>query len=287
LVHIDANAEQGSSRSDLFFSLFQGAPLEGCERSIKLCERTLLANRYLCGISTAAIPDKNLFDLCRKMEMPEDYLYALKERLPDADILHFGFEESESGFIYKVYVEYAIRYYAALASNVRDVDKVLVHVAYKWDVLNRKKRTIARYQAYPGMSISELLSRLEAIYTDNPCSRSFAAAKDIITLAAGRSATTPMYLAVSEEGNPRSSFDINLHHANLLLCDIEPQVRLLCEYFSISLEKMQRWFAQVSGEKLGHLSGGISRNGSEFLTIYYENDEWTRGGMYAPNPKQN
>jgi hypothetical protein len=287
LNQVGTKSRGDSGRAGLFFRLFQGAPLEGCERSIKLSERVLFANRYLCGFSKSAIAENTLFDLCKQLEMPEDYLFALQERLPETDVIHFGFEENESGFIYKVYLEYAARYFRALEGDLRGIDKVMVHIAYKWDAVDPGKRAIARYIGYPGLSTTAILGRMAVLYGDKAYSRSFAAIKDIIGFASDRSAEAPMYLEVSEEGNPRASFDINLHDANMRLNDIESQIRMLGVYFSISTIQMQRLLEQIRGEKIGHLSGGISRTGNEFMTVYYEADYKTNGhnsGMANDQP---
>ena len=262
-------------KGGLLFRLLRNERLDGFEKSFKMADKSLLANRCLMGVSRSRIQPETLLDICRKLHMPERYLSAFEQQLPAADAIHFGFEESEHGFIYKAYLEFARRLYQALERGAREAEPgdsrpILLHLAYKWDALDREKCTVAKYECYPSLPLRAMLGRLADIYCGQPGSVSFSVVKEIIELASGRHEAPPMYLEVGEEGNPRASFDINLHDAGLRLEEIEDQLLRLCRHYSISAGEFGRMFAQVRAEKLGHVSGGISREGRDFLTVYHE-----------------
>lgn len=84
--------------------------LLGFEKSFKMYEKVLLPKRFLLGISKQEVPQNSLFVICERMGMQDDHLIALMDNLPDADVVHFGFEENESGCVYKVYLEYCAKY---------------------------------------------------------------------------------------------------------------------------------------------------------------------------------
>lgn len=254
----------------LLLQLLQGQRLEGFEKSFKMTDRTLLSNRYLMGIHKADMTPARLFDICERIAMPANHLAAFKENLPGANTVHFGFEGNAGGGVYKVYLEFAGQLYRAPAAGPGDIAPVLLHLAYKWDALDRDKCTVARYVCHPRLPLAAILVRLANIYSSHADRASFEAALGIIELAAARTGEPLMYLEVSEQNNPRSSFDINLHDAGLGLKDIEHWLTAMRMHYSIPFDRFERMLAPIGAEKLGHLSGGINREGRDFLTVYYE-----------------
>ena len=79
-----------------------------------------------------------------------------------------------------------------------------------------------------------------------------------------------IYLEVSEEDNPRRSFDINLYKANLKLHELYPFLSKTSRHYSIPPEEFDPLYDQIRTRLFGHLAGGIDREGKDFLTIYYE-----------------
>jgi tryptophan halogenase len=269
LKQTDADSANPPDRSRRFFECLRGERIEGFEKSFKMTDRSLLSERYLIGLPRVAIQPKKLFELCEKLEMPEDYLTAFKEQLPGADTIHFGFEESETGFVYKVYLEFAHRLCETPEDPAGEPRAVLLHLAYKWDALDGCKRAIAKYECYPGLSRDAMLKRLANVYR-GVGGASLEVVKDIVAAASRRTVKPLMYLEVSEAGNPRSSFDINVHAAGIRMNEIEHSLSQVQSLYSIPPARFRRLLAEVRGKKLGHVSGGIGREGKEFLTIYHE-----------------
>ena len=240
--------------------------VEGFERSFKMSRGALLGERALVGVPRRGARPESLVGICRALSMPAPYLVAFAEGLAAADIVHFGYEESASGLLYKVYLEYATRVYGAGKGGA----PLLLHLAYKWDSLDPERRAIARYECFPGITTREILARLRQLYAGQPDAPSLAAASDIASLVSARGGEVPMYLEVTEEGNPRASFDLNLHPAGLCLEEVEPCLRDLQRRYAIAEGGFSALWQRVRTEKLGHVAGGRSRDGGDFFTVYHE-----------------
>jgi hypothetical protein len=52
------------------------------------------------------------------MEMPEDFLAAIMENLPKANIVGFGFGEQEGTCMVKAYLEFGSRFYRAIQGTL-------------------------------------------------------------------------------------------------------------------------------------------------------------------------
>jgi len=268
-----------SGRSDLvdggrLLQLLGGRPLEGFERSFKMTHGSLLSNRYLMGLSRRRFPGAWIAEVCRRIEMPVDYLAAFEVQLPRADAIHFGFEQGERSSIYKAYLEFT---HALRGSQGSAKEVILLHLAYKWeirgdvrgDVRNPGRRTIARYECHPGLSNDAALARLARLFGPGK-QAPVSAVEEMVTFASARTSEPFMYLEVSEDNNPRASFDINLHAAELRVKDIEPMLLRLQSHYAIPAGPFAELLERVRGEKLGHISGGKSRDGADFMTVYHE-----------------
>jgi len=75
---------------------------------------------------------------------------------------------------------------------------------------------------------------------------------------------------VSDEGNPRRSFDIKLYKAQMRVNDAAAQLRLAARALRIPDHLLERELRRLGPCPLGHLSSGIDRHGRPFLSIYAE-----------------
>lgn len=122
----------------------------------------------------------------------------------------------------------------------------------------------------PMLSVDEILDRIDVIYQYDGNTDAAETIHRIVKFAASLGdARKFRYLEVGEEGNPRNSFDINFYAAGLRLNDIRPYIEMKSRAFSISDEQIARLYRLDGHKPFGHLSGGISRDGADFLTVYY------------------
>ena len=77
------------------------------------------------------------------------------------------------------------------------------------------------------------------------------------------------YLEVTEEGNPRRSFDINIYKSGLRLEDLSLCLLRALRHYAIPSGRFESMFQRIKTERFGHLAGGIDRDEKDFVTVYY------------------
>ncbi len=248
----------------------------GHERSFKVSDRALLDDRYLLSLHKSALgaePKSALLRICDTLNLPSAYLEAVAKHLPAADILHLGFERGSDSCVYKLYLEFAARIRrdaASAAATAAGNDPLLVHLAFKWDPAYRDRGTIARYTCQPDLSLAQMATRLSAIYGDRDGGSPQRFARKLLDTAAARMGEGQVFfMEVEEEGNPRRSFDINVYDARLDFGEIGPMMSKIWRHFYIPEERWRRILASARSKPLGHLSGGIGRDGKEFLSLFF------------------
>ena len=245
----------------------------GYERSFKLSDRSILANRYLLGIHTGDVTRNQLTGACRQLNMPHNFQVEFLDGLPGADTILFGFEDDEqAGSIYKVYLEYWDRLRHRLLTGDSPREPYLLHKGFKWQINAPDKQTVTLYQCLPGLAVEEIRNRIFRIYRDMPQPRGIGAVIGIISAAQRQKADDRyLYMEAGESGNPRKSFDLNLYPAGLRVEQIAESIRDAAAAFGVPEDKLEKLLSIIRDKFFGHLSGGISRTGKEYVTIYYEN----------------
>lgn len=270
--NMKTSIEKAAGKASLPFKIIEQLGIAcGYERSFKMLENKLLANRFLLGIETADLKPEQLLDICHQLDMPTTYMEAFKAHVPDANLVFLGFEDNEADCVYKIYLEFWEKVTKDIQIKSNRNEPALLHLGFKWNTDNNTEGTISRYTCYPLLSINDILKRLSGLYESREEKISLEVAEDIIKFAASKSvATSFIYVEVSEENNPRRSFDINLYKANLRLSDIYPSLSRTRQHYSIPAEQFARLYKLVDNKLFGHLSGGVNRKGNDFLTVYYE-----------------
>jgi tryptophan halogenase len=248
--------EAGAARAML--RSIEGLPLEGFERSFKVSPRKLLANRFLAGVNSRDLPAETLSGVCGSLRMPRWMLDQVRIRSAEATTVHFGFEQGTTSAIYKVYLEFARRL------QLWQADPVLLHLAYKWDPIEPSRHAVASYVCVPGLDARQIAERVAAV-TSGPARR---ACGEVLSQVSLRTADL-MYLDVTEEGNPRRSFDLNVHEASLAVSDVAAPIAQACTAYGCPPARVQALIDFASSARLAHLAGGVSRDGEEFMTLYY------------------
>ncbi len=239
------------------------------ERSFRFREGELLPNRFLLTVGRSgngSTSDDALMDLFTNLSLPAPFLEAARQHISAARCIHVGFEGDGDSPLLKVYLE--IGGPDQINQSTPDA-AVLEHIAYKWDVRNRERRTVARYWWYPYLNASELKKRVVELYADHDLE-----AQDIalgaIEMAAQKMPERDIhYLEVEEEGNPRRSYSINFYDAGLQVRDLHTLLARMRNYFDVSPGKFQMLYDQIKTRRLGHIAGGIHRNGKGFFNVYY------------------
>jgi tryptophan halogenase len=259
------------------------------ERSFRIARASLQANRFLLTFNTRDVigdPSERVLAICDRMGMPAPARQAAEAAFGMADCLHLGFEGDAASIVCKLYLERSVP--AQEARTAREANQsVLLHLAFKWDLL-RGESVTTRYRWFPGLSAAAIEDRFASIYgTAAEPSRAIATA--MLREAASRVDIEQMqYLEVEEAENDRHSFDLNLYNAHLRVGDVQPLLYRMRDHFGVRPGQFQALYDQVKGLALGHLAGGVHRNGAEFFNLYYGvvalphfSDRFAAGGTQA------
>ncbi len=260
-------------RGALLLELVRGlnTPLE-VERSCKLMPGTFLPNRFLLSMPKAALGAAATIRLpvmFKRLGMPELFAADARQGIAEADFLHFGFEENESGSVLKFYLETAGTLANALSGRGSS-EPHLLYLGYKWDPAAPERHAMTRYIAHPGLTPEAMQAKMAETLQGPAHAPVLGFCRDILDLAADRTGSAKLlYVEVTEEGNPRVSFDLNLYSAQLQLSEIYPILAAACRHFAISREQFRRFYEESREHTLGHVSAGIDREGRSFFTFYF------------------
>jgi hypothetical protein len=239
----------------------------GREDSFKLAPGRLLAGRFLIGIRAAGIAPQTFVDIAAAIGIPENLKSLFLEHLAEADVVLYGVEDGEGGAICKAYLEFWQKVRRAVVAGSRE--PALMNLGFKWYAHESARNVVARYTCYPMLDLAGMLRRIRDIYGNGVDAPSCGAALHLVQLAARRNAA-PIYLEVSEAGTARRSFDINLYKADLTLADIEPVLLEAAARYAVADDRFAALYSGIRARPFGHISGGFARDGSDFLTAYYE-----------------
>jgi tryptophan halogenase len=241
------------------------------ERSFRLARESLSANRFLLTMNRADLGDDALercLNIARSLDMPVSLQQQVAEPFAQASCVHFGFENGTDGVVCKLYLERSVSDDERTAAVARD-EAVLLHLAFKWS-RGGKMRAVTRYFWYPQSPIETIRDRIAAIFESGDESEAAAFALHALELAASRAdANQLQYLEVLEDDNGRRSFDLNVYEANLQVKDLQPGLNTMRDYFHVPRGHFQAIYDQVRLHSLGHIAGGVHRNGEEFFNIYH------------------
>jgi hypothetical protein len=240
----------------------------GQEASFKLEPSSLLANRMLVGLRCRDLDAGTAFGLAKLLDMPESCQAPLAAGLVRANAIFFGIEERPTGAVCKMYLEFwdAVR---AHVVGTGDREPQLLHLGVKWIAGSKDRHEVARYHCHPLLSARDVLRRMSAI-TDG--SRPYGrAASDIVLLGLRQAPQASLlYEEVTEDGNPRRSFDVNVYKTGLRMHQVMARLGEAAEQLGVSRRALENAWAGSEQAFLGHMSAGTSREGSEFLSVYWE-----------------
>ncbi len=246
----------------------------GLEHSFKIFPGAILGDRVLLGFHRDELGHDAagiLLNTCRELAMPVRFQKIYRERVDEANILLFGFEENEKGGTCKAYLEFGGMFETIVKEYPQRTPSFLVHLGFKWDAVDNRKATLARYICYPDLSVNDMLVRIRDRFYSGKASGAFRTVSGIMEKAADAVAEPDkfLYVEVGEENNPRASYDINLYRANLTLEELYPILRDACRSWKIPPDSFHRLYDPMKKRIFGHVSGGVDREGQEFLTFYY------------------
>jgi hypothetical protein len=248
------------------------------ERSFKVSGNDLLGNRFLMAVNKNRMPEAKrhgvITGICRQLGMPAELLEAFEKNLPEADTVNFGFEENRRDCVYKIYLDFLSKWKKEAAGTPRECDPFVMFFGYKWDSRDPGKRALTRYVWYPSISFEQIKENFSEIFQSQKHLEPLQIAKDLMDMVSKKTTHDNVYyLDVTEENNPRKSFDLNVYKAGLRLKQLYPLLARTIRHYSISAEAFHALYNPIRTKAFGHLSGGIGRAGKDFLTVYHGLEE--------------
>ncbi|MEA5619944.1 hypothetical protein VB711_19145 [Cronbergia sp. UHCC 0137] len=259
-------------KANLIFHLLENINRElSFEASFKISHKKLLQNRFTFGIDKKTQTEQTFLNICKQMDIPDQLLAVYKDNLSDANMVGFGFEGNENGCYYKVYLDFWDKITNELHHKSNKLEPVVSLLGFKWNPLDNTQGVVSRYICYPLLSVKMILHKLSRIYEHHHLN-TLQIIENIINYVANKmiNDSSLVYLEVREENNSRISFDLNFYKANLEIREIYPFLCQICQHYSIPIETFNLLYRKINTKILGHISGGIDREGKDFFTIYYE-----------------
>ncbi|MCG8451268.1 MAG: 2OG-Fe dioxygenase family protein, partial [Pirellulales bacterium] len=212
-----------------------------------------------------------ILSICQTLNMPGPTLVPVAQILRTARFVHFGFEQSSTNILCKMYLEMEP---AAKRTAEQGVVSVPLYTGFKWDILDDTQCYRTDYVWYPELSVRDILRRLDHIYASSRDAETFNIAQQVLEMAASRMPPGSLrYLEVKEDGNLRRSFDLNVYDAVLSLATMEELLARLSRHFDIPRHPFESFYCQIRPEVLGHVASGVHRDGRDFFTFYYGVEE--------------
>ncbi|HWU40442.1 MAG TPA: hypothetical protein VN203_22570, partial [Candidatus Acidoferrum sp.] len=186
------------------------------------------------------------------------------------NFIHFGFEADDGGCLYKIYLEFLDQVRKEIDNNQENCAPLLLHLGFKWDATDKSRQSITRYTLHPWIPVSEMVSRAAGMLASSRESGAAEAVEEIVRLASRKvSAHNLLYLEVTEAGNPRRSFDINMYRANLKVAELHSFLGTIARQLAVPERDFHDLYESTKTQRFGHLAGGLGRDEREFFTVYY------------------
>lgn len=234
------------------------------EHSLKIQSRALLDGRGLYSIRKFHLgfrPRPKLLRLCAELHIPPAFADAIEALFDQASVVHLGFENGEIPFC-KVYLEFTTRRPESLPAN-------LLFRGFKWSPLDNTQAAVTDYCERGKYKPADLSPYLD-YYLEPQHEAERALAQSFVELVGDKAPDAQILLLdVTEAGSPRRSFDINVYDAATPLSDLAPWLRQAYRVFGIKTPTPGDLLSPPADRKLGHLSGGVSRKGAPFFTVYH------------------
>jgi tryptophan halogenase len=245
----------------------------GFERSFRLGPRRMLANRFLLGFRKQRIgdtADQSILDICECLGMPSILLDRYRALLPDSQYVHFGFEEGESGCLYKAYLEFYEKVEEKMRIAPTRSDPQLMHLGFKWAAAGGGAPVLTSYVWHPFLTVESMLERVANLLDPLGTGAIVDVTRRVLHAAADRVQHRDIfYMEATEEGNPRHSFDINMYRARLRMEEIDSVLGRLSGHFDLAMKEYRMLREDIRASIFGHIASGIDRTGGDFLTVYH------------------
>ncbi len=239
----------------------------GYETSCKLVPGKALNDRFLISTHKDAFASgglKTLLSEGAQQAVPAEVWQWLEDGLPQADLVHFGFEPAANAVL-KLYLERASDFYTGLKYDPQG--RIHVYDALKWGAELRPVNS--RYMCRPEQSEAALRQTVTDCFpadSSEACQLAMAYLEGALQVLPAKQL---LMLEVEEAGSVRQSFDLNLYDLEQTVAQWADLIRQTWQLQQPDNQQVEI-FLQTHGDKiLGHVSAGTGRDGQVFFTLYF------------------
>lgn len=243
------------------------------ERSFKLSQGRLDRDRLLLGIdrpADAAGLDEAICRVCDALGMPQAHLRDFRHQLARANHVYFGAERAGASLTLKGYLEFRDAIAQALQAAPAGSAAFQLFTGYKWGAVGSPLQAVTQYHWQPGLSSAGILERLRQLAGATPDARLWGLIVQCAERALERLPPQALqFVEVRETGHPRASIDLNVYRLGCCIDELRPMLDEMVRHFGLQTEDTARFLTRIGRERVGHVAGGVDRQGRGFLTVYH------------------
>ena len=236
----------------------------GLERSFQLRSERLSTGRALYSVHRQHLgfrAKRKLLQLAESLQVPADFIPDLDSLFDEAVIIHLGVDAGATHAC-KIYLEFPVSQPSAQNS--------LLFRAFKWAPQTGGQQAVTDYRIDGRYRASEFSQSLQQYYPDADLIDQKLLIDSVLQIVHHRAPELELLaLNVTEHGNGRQSFDLNLYDADLSLTDLADWLNTATQLFAIPESEWRPLLAHIQHQSLGHIAGGIDRKGDAFLSLYH------------------
>lgn len=283
LHHLSGQAAQAADR---LLGLASNVPLAGVERSCKFSQGVLSRERLLIGQARAQLAGTALEAAHVALGMPSSATPSYEQDHQRANFVYVGFDGGTDSLSYRIYLEFPVNLAHQYDPATGQMAKALLARGYKWDAIHpqRDQYDVTDYWWHPKLTADQITQKLAVLWSQHTNAPAALPAKALdvtqalvskaIDLARQRSnALDWQYLQATEPTSARHSFDLNVYQADLRLSALAGELAALGDAMGIAADDIATLMNDAGTSTLGHVSGGLGRDGLPFLTVYYTDAE--------------
>jgi hypothetical protein len=243
------------------------------EHSFKMVHSHLFADRLLLGMNRREMEgsrDERITLICENIGMPHNLLASFKRALQDANHVYFGVETNEQTLLYKAYLEFRDKIEKEIGGAPVTGGSFRLFTGFKWDAFSPPRQAVTRYAWYPSLPVAKVFERLRTTLEPSWHTELLEVVRGITQRASEKIADSDIqYLEVTEDGNPRRSFDINIYKSGLRIEDVSSYLFRALRHYAIPFDRFEPLYQRIRADRFGHLASGVDRENKDFMTVYY------------------
>jgi hypothetical protein len=233
---------------------------------MKFSAAGLVGNRFLVGLNREHWSRLDGVDLRRALAIPADVWPRIREDMRQARAAYFSYEPDDGAGIYRVYLELL-----PTPQALRAAGSLTLGRGYKWDPVRGRTAAVTDYRMHDLPSPAAFDQYLQPYYERLSAPLMREVAQRVV--GAARRQADPcgfMFLEATESDSRRDSFSVTFRGTRLPLIDFVPDLLRLAGGLALPAQQVLDCLVPDEPRSLYRLAAGVTRDGQDFLTVYYD-----------------